>query len=96
MNELETLKKEVAELKAWKASLESSQSIPLNIDQAFRDRFIATTTDELSISPTVFDAYTIYFTTPDDGDQEAAGAPDVLLQVTINNSKYKIPAYGPS
>ena len=39
MNELQLLKKEVDELKAWKASLEMSHSIPLNIDQAFRARF---------------------------------------------------------
>lgn len=40
MNELELLKKEVAELKAWKASLEASHKIPLNIDQSFRERFL--------------------------------------------------------
>ena len=33
------LQKQIDELKAWKQSLEKSYSIPLNIDQAFKDRF---------------------------------------------------------
>ena len=37
--ELDKLKKEVEELKSWKKSLEMSSSIPLNIDQAYRERF---------------------------------------------------------
>jgi len=37
--ELEQLQKELADLKQWKASLERSSTIPLNIDQAFRERF---------------------------------------------------------
>lgn len=39
MNELEQLKREVAELKAWKASLENTSKIPYSFDTAFRDRF---------------------------------------------------------
>jgi hypothetical protein len=38
MDEITELKKEIQELKAWKRSLESSHSIPVEIDQAFRDR----------------------------------------------------------
>ena len=39
MNEFEILKQELRELQDWKKSMESSNSIPLNVDQAFRDRF---------------------------------------------------------
>lgn len=41
MNELQQLKKEIEELKAWKASLENAATIPLEIDQAFRERFLS-------------------------------------------------------
>lgn len=40
-DEIEQLKRELEELKAWKKSLEMSHSIPLNIDQAFRKRLNA-------------------------------------------------------
>ena len=40
MNELDVLKKEIADLKAWKESLEASHSIPLNINQAFKERLL--------------------------------------------------------
>ena len=36
---LEQLNREVQKLQDWKKSLEKSLSIPLNIDQAFRERF---------------------------------------------------------
>ena len=37
--ELNNLRIELEELKSWKRSLERSSSIPLAIDQAFRERF---------------------------------------------------------
>ena len=39
MNELEILKREIEELKAWKRSMERSSTIPLPVDQAVRERF---------------------------------------------------------
>lgn len=36
---MQQMKKELDELKAWKKSLEMSHSIPLNIFQAFKERF---------------------------------------------------------
>ena len=41
MNDYETLKRELEELKVWKSNMERSSSIPLNIDQAFRERFLS-------------------------------------------------------
>lgn len=43
MDEVELLKKQVKELQDWKKSLEASHSIPLRVDQAFRERFAALT-----------------------------------------------------
>ena len=34
------MKRDLEELKDWKKSLENSSSIPLNIDQSFRARFV--------------------------------------------------------
>jgi hypothetical protein len=39
MDELNKLKQEVEDLKAWKRSLENQSSIPLNIHQSFMGRF---------------------------------------------------------
>lgn len=36
---MEELQEQINELQEWKESMESSYSIPLNIDQAFRARF---------------------------------------------------------
>jgi len=52
-NEIENLKREIEELKTWKKSLEASHSIPLNIDQSFRERFLSdvvTSSDILSVA----------------------------------------------
>lgn len=38
---IEQPNKEVQELKEWKKSLERSATIPLDIDQAFRERFLS-------------------------------------------------------
>lgn len=43
----EELKQQVKELKDWKKSLERSSSIPLNIDQSFKERFINTLTKQV-------------------------------------------------
>lgn len=42
MNELEQLKKRVEILETFVNNLQSSNKIPLNVDQAFRARFIGT------------------------------------------------------
>jgi len=38
MNEIELLKREIEDLKRWKASMEASHSLPLNVDQAISGR----------------------------------------------------------
>lgn len=46
----EELKKRIEALENWKSQLESSHSIPLNIDQAFRDRFAASGLTTLAVA----------------------------------------------
>lgn len=48
--ELETLKREVEELKAFTESLKSSSAIPLEVDQAFRDRFYRSNSGLLTLA----------------------------------------------
>lgn len=86
MNEIQQLKKEIEELKAWKKSLESSHSIPLEIDQAFRDRLSGLGSD-LSVTGTG---------TP--GSTSAYGAfpvtvpanPSGTLKVVFNATTYEL------
>lgn len=42
--DLQQALKRIEELEKWKASLEMSHSIPLNIDQSFRKRFLSGST----------------------------------------------------
>ena len=87
----EELKKQIDDLLAWKKSLEASYSIPLNIDQAFRSRFITTsgiTTSTKSAS------------SEDQAVAEAGSAtynvlksPDAFLQVSINGAVKYIPIF---
>lgn len=91
MNELQQLKKELEELKAWKKSLEMSQSIPLNIDQAFRKRFFvdsgisasgkSATSENQSVNEGGVATYSVL------------KAPDAFLQVVVQGSTYYIPVF---
>jgi len=71
-------KKELEELKAWKQSLESSNSIPLDIQQSFTDRFlknlllsssktVASETNSRSVNESGSSSYTITGAAPMDG-----------------------------
>lgn len=90
MNEIELLKREIAELKRWKASLEMSSTIPLNIDQSFRKRF---TVQEIIAS-------TKGATTENQAVNEGGAAtysvlkpPDAFIQVVVGATTYYIPVY---
>lgn len=92
MNELEQLKKEIAELKAWKRSLEMSHTIPLNIDRAFYDRLIR------NIGVVVTSAKSS--TSENQAVDEAGSAsysvlkpPDAFIQATVSGTIYYIPVF---
>lgn len=86
------LEKIVQEQQQFILSLQKGYSIPREFDQAIRERLFSLLND-ISVSSTAFNAFTIEFTTPDDGALQAAGAPDKLLEITINGVTYKIPSY---
>lgn len=92
MNELEQLKKEVADLKAKWASLESADSISLSIDQAFRARFLSGGVG-LSVSTKTLNSEDILIDEAGNGTSTVLDDPDYWLKVTINNTTYHIPAY---
>lgn len=92
MNELEILKKKIADLEAWKKSLEASKSIPLNVDRALRER--------LSNLSSLFLKSTKGADTEDETvDEGGVGIyavmkdPDGFLETTINGTKYYIPYF---
>ena len=90
--ELEQLKKEIEELKNWKKSLESSYSIPLNIDQAFRARFF--NTSDLSVSAKGADTEDqVAGNATNDGSVTVLDDPQLFLEITIGTTVYYIPAY---
>jgi hypothetical protein len=91
MNEIEELNKQIEELNRWKNNLQSSSTIPINIDKAFRGRFgeLAGITTSSKSSSSENKAV----------NEEGSSSynvllpPDVFLEITINGTKYYIPAY---
>jgi hypothetical protein len=84
------LKRQLDALLAWKASLEASYSIPLNIDQSFRGRFQSTTMGQSTKLASSEDRLV-----QEGGTQQynVLTTPDAFLQVIINNTTYYIPAF---
>ena len=92
MNELEQLKKEVSDLKAWKASLERSSSIPLAIDQSFRER-LASGITVLSVSTKGADTEDVSVNEGGVAAYAVMNDPDGFLQVSIGNTIYYLPYF---
>lgn len=94
MNEQE--KRDLEELKRWKKSLESSSSIPLNIDQSFRARFLGSslkvsskgvdTADVTVVSSVNFGAQTV-------GTTVVLDDPTGFLEIVIGSTTYYLPYY---
>src|SRR3990167_8104988 len=87
---LEKLERENQELKSWKQSLESSHSIPLSIDQAFRARFQfslikssekGNNSEDQSVNEGGVATYNVL------------KEPDDFLEVVVDNIIYYIPVY---
>lgn len=84
------LQRQIKELQDWKASLENSWSIPLEIDQAFRARFptssIVTsgksaTSENQAVNEAGVATYSVL------------GIPDGFLQVQIGTTIYNLPYF---
>ena len=91
----ETLKKEVEELKAWKANMEASSKIPLAVDQAFRARF-ANLGTILKVSAKGVDTEDVSVVDTDGGvinTYVVMNDPDGFLEVTIGATTYYIPYF---
>jgi len=84
------MKKELEELKQFKKSLESSHSIPLPIDQAFRGRFGFSTINTSSKSATSENQAV------NEGGTDTYSVlkpPDAFVQVKIGSTYYYIPVF---
>jgi len=91
-------KRQLEELIQFKKNLESSRSIPLNIDQSFRARFInslgaltvsakGTDTEDVTVISSVnFGAQTV-------GTTVVMDDADAFLQITINGTVYYVPVF---
>lgn len=90
--EIAQLKRELNELKAWKKLLERSSTIPLNLDQSFKERFVknfvemtssskGVTSENQPVDESGTDTYTVLL------------PPDAFLQVVVNNTTYHLAAW---
>jgi len=93
MNELQQLKKEIEELKNWKKSLESSYSIPLEIDQSFRDRFSNISANNITTSGKVSGSEDVGVNESGASSYSVLGPPDAFLQLVVGGTTYYIPVY---
>lgn len=84
------LKRQLDALLAWKASLEASYSIPLNIDQSFRARFLGNAVNSSNKSAS---SENQAVNEGGSASYNVLKSPDAFLQVTINNTIYYIPVF---
>ena len=85
--------KQLTDLVEWKKSLETSSTIPLNIDQSFRERFTSDLTGTMTTSGKG--------ATSDNQNVNEGGvaaysvlkAPDAFIQVNLNGPIYYIPVF---
>lgn len=88
MNEQE--KQQLQDLLNWKKNMESSFSIPLNVDQSFRARFAfsslkASTKDPSTETATIDEGGAAIKTVLDN--------PDAFLEVIVGSTTYYIPVF---
>lgn len=85
------LQNEINELKEWKRQMESSHSIPLNIDQAFRARFLSASNIATSSKGATTENHAV--NESGSSSYSVLGIPDGFIQVTISGTIYYIPYY---
>ena len=89
MNEQE--KQQLQELLNWKKSLESSSTIPLSIDQSFRQRFPTGSIINTSTKDATSENQAV-----DEGGAATYSVlkpPDAFVQVVVNGTTYYIPVF---
>lgn len=89
--EIQNLKKEMEELKNWKQSLEASNSIPVDIDFAFRERFIRSLVD--TSTKTQASGAKLVNEAGSAAPYNVQNLADGYLQIYINGVTYYIPYY---
>lgn len=88
--ELQQLKRELEELKAWKKSLETSYTIPLDVYQAFTSRFPST---PLSSSGKSASSENVTIDESGSATHTVMDNPDGFLQVQIGSTIYYLPYF---
>lgn len=92
MNELQQLKKEIEELQNWKKQLETSHSIPLNVDQAFRAR-LSNLVNTITVSTKGVDTEDVTVDENGVAIYSVMNDPDGFLQVTVGGAVYYLPYF---
>ena len=91
MNDYETLKRELEEIKNWKKSLERSSTIPLTIDQSFRERFSKGSV--LTVSTKGANTEDVAVDEGGVATYSVMNDPDGFLQVTVGGTIYYLPYF---
>lgn len=89
---MEELRQQLKELQDWKASLERSSTIPLNIDQSFRGRFIKSLSN-LAKSSKSSTSENQAVNEAGSATYSVLGDPDGFLEITIDGVLYYIPYF---
>ena len=87
----EELTKRIEVLEEFVKSLESSNSIPLSIDQSFRDRFFSSSNIVSSSKSATSENQAV--NEAGAATYSVLGVPDAFIQVTIGATLYYIPVF---
>lgn len=90
---IEELQKKIEALEAWKKTLESPETIPIEFDRSLRYRFNLDAAAGVSLSNVAASTYNDAVDEGGEAQYEVLSGPDALLQITIAGITYKVPAY---
>ena len=91
MNEIELLKQKIKKLEDFNQSLMASSSIPLQLDQAFRARFVSL--GDITTSAKSASSENQAVSESGSSSYSVLKPPDAFVQVTLNATVYYIPVY---
>ena len=87
----ETEKQQLETLLTWKRQMESSSTIPLNVNQALKARLLGSL--GLTVSTKDVDSEDVTVSEGGASSYAVMNDPDGFLQVTINDTVYYIPYF---